>query len=151
MTVQISTRSRAWEGRSTGFTVPDSFCSRLRLASGVSEAGVGEGVGDVGEEVDGDVGEADGEDAALDEGVVAVGDGGEGEAADAGPAEDGLGDDGAGEQAAELQAEDGEDGDERVAEGVAVDDACARRGPWRGRCGCSPGRALRAWRCGPCG
>jgi hypothetical protein len=87
----------------------------------VAHARVGDGVGDVGEEVDGDVGEADGEDTALDQGIVAVGDGGQGEAADAGPAEDGFGNDGSCEKAAELQANDGEDRDESVAEGVAVD------------------------------
>ena len=61
-----------------------------------SHAGVCDGVGDVGEEVYGDVGEADGENASLDKGVVAVGDGGEGKAADSGPTEYGLGNDGAG-------------------------------------------------------
>ena len=87
---------------------------------------VGDGVGDVGEEVHCDVGEADRQNAALDEGVVAVGDGGEGEAADAGPTEDGFGDDGSGEEGAELQADDGENRDESVAEGVALDDPAFR-------------------------
>ena len=58
----------------------------------------------------------------MHQGVVAVGDGVDGEAADAGPGEDRFGDDGSGEQRAELQAEDGEDGDHGVAQGVAVDD-----------------------------
>ncbi len=86
-----------------------------------AEAGVGQGVDGVGDEVYGYVGEADGEDAALDEGVVAVGDGGERQAAEAGPAEDRLGDDGAGQQRAELEADDRQDGVQRVAECVAVD------------------------------
>src|ERR1700677_4111531 len=84
-------------------------------------ARVGDRVGDVGEEVDSNVGQADGEDAALDQGIVAVGDGGQGEAADAGPAKDGFGDDGSCEKAAELQADDGEDGDKCVTQGMAVD------------------------------
>src|ERR1017187_5116714 len=97
-----------------------SHCHATFVSS--ADAWVGDGVGDVGEEVDGDVGEADGEDAALDQGVVAVGDGGEREAANAGPGKDRLRDDGAGEQAAKLQADDGEDRNESVGEGVTVDD-----------------------------
>jgi len=81
----------------------------------------------VGEEVDGDVGKADGEDAALDEGIVAVGDGGEGEAADTGPAEDRLGDDGSGEERAELETDDGEDRDECVPQRVAINDGAFRQ------------------------
>src|ERR1035441_6069077 len=87
-----------------------------------ADAGVGQGIGDVGQQVDGDVGEADGKDASLDQGIIAVGDGGKGEAADAGPGEDRLGDDGAGEQAAELQAKDGEHGNEGVGKRVAEND-----------------------------
>ncbi len=58
----------------------------------------------------------------MDEVVVAVRDGLDREAADAGPGEDGFGDDCAGEERAELQAQDGDDGDHGVAQGVAVDD-----------------------------
>ncbi len=56
--------------------------------------------------------------------VVAVRDGLDGEAADAGPGEDGFRHDCAGEERAELQAEHGDDGDHGVAQGVAVND-CA--------------------------
>src|ERR1017187_4998431 len=87
-----------------------------------ADAGVGQGIGDVGQQVDGDVGEADGKDASLHQGIIAVGDGGKGEAADAGPGEDRLGDDGAGEQAAELQAKDGEHRNEGVGKRVAEND-----------------------------
>src|SRR5579859_394330 len=66
------------------------------------DARVQHGVENVGGEVHEHVRHPDGEDAALDEGVVAVGDGGDGEAADAWPTKDGLGDDGAGQQSAEL-------------------------------------------------
>src|ERR1035441_7457042 len=106
----------------SGSTLPRSrsHCHATFVSS--ADAGVGDGVGDVGEQVDGDVGEADGEDASLDQGVVAVGYGGERQAADAGPGEDRLGDDGAGEQAAKLQADDGENRNESVGERVAVDD-----------------------------
>ena len=58
----------------------------------------------------------------MDQVVVAVRDGLDREAADAGPGEDGFGDDCAGEQRAELQAQHGDDGDHGVAQGVAVDD-----------------------------
>lgn len=88
----------------------------------MADARVGEVVEEVGDEVDGDVGEADGEDASLDQVVVAVGDRLNGEAADSGPGEDGFGDDGAGEQGAELESDDGENGDKSVAEGVLVND-----------------------------
>ena len=83
---------------------------------------VGYSVGDVGEEIHSHISEPDGEDAALHEGIVAVGDGGQRETADAGPAEDCFGYDGACKQAAKLEADDGEDRDQRVAQGVAVDD-----------------------------
>src|SRR5450432_119617 len=59
-------------------------------------------IGQVGEEIHGDVGGADGQDAALYQVVIAVGNGLDGEAAEAGPGEDGLGDDGAGEERTEL-------------------------------------------------
>ena len=101
-------------GRQTTKMTPDATACCHSTFGSDAHAGVGQGVGNVGEQVDGDVGEADGEDAALDQGVVAVGDGGEGEAADAGPGEDRLRNDGAGEQAAELQADDGENGDQGV-------------------------------------
>jgi len=58
----------------------------------------------------------------LQERVVAVGDGVDGEASDAGPAEDFFGDDGSGEERSELEAEECDDRDERVAQGVAQDD-----------------------------
>lgn len=85
-------------------------------------AGVDPAVGYVGEEIDEDVGEADGQETALDEGVVAVGDGADGETAEAGPTEDGFRDDGSGEERAELKADDGDDGDQGVGQGVAADD-----------------------------
>ncbi len=54
------------------------------------------GINEVREKVDGDIGKTDAEQASLDERVVAVADGGDGEASDAGPGEDGFGDDGSG-------------------------------------------------------
>src|SRR5208337_564505 len=89
--------------------------------SSLADARVEGGVDEVGEEVDGDIGEADGEQASLDEGVVAVADGADGEASDAGPGEDGFGDDGTGEEGSELESEDGDDRDEGVAQSMAID------------------------------
>src|SRR6266568_1063814 len=94
--------------------------SRITMSSRAN-AGVGYGVGDVGKQVYGDVRQADREDAPLNQSIIAVGDCGKSESADAGPTEDRFGNDGAGEQAAELQADDGEDRDEGVSERVAVD------------------------------
>lgn len=60
------------------------------------DSGIRNGVENIGEEVYGYVGEANCEDATLDQVVIAVGDGLDGEASDAGPGEDGFGDDCAG-------------------------------------------------------
>jgi len=86
-----------------------------------SHSGVDPAVGQVGQQVDEDEGEADGEETSLHQGVVAAGDGGDDEAAETGPTEDGFRDDGSGEQCSELQADYGNDGDEGVGQGVAVD------------------------------
>src|ERR1700752_5270623 len=88
----------------------------------IPDARVYDQIHDVGGEVDEDEGESDGEYAALEKRLVAVGDGGDGEASDAGPAEDGFGDDGPGVERSELQAEEGDDGNERVAQGMLIDD-----------------------------
>src|SRR5215216_7434241 len=70
-----------------------------------------------------DVGDADDEDAALDEPVVALVDALlDEEEAEPRPVEDLLGDDGAGEQHAELEAEDGDDRYQPVLQHVLVDD-----------------------------
>ena len=53
--------------------------------------------------------------AGLDDGVVAVADGGEHQRAEAGPGEDRLDDDGAAEQSAELEADRGHHRDQGVA------------------------------------
>ncbi len=71
----------------------------------MANPGIQGGVDEIGEKVDGDIGEADAEQASLDQRVVAIADGADGEASDAGPGKDGFGDDGAGEQRAELQAD----------------------------------------------
>ena len=76
----------------------------------LADAGVEGGVDEVGEEVYGYVGESDAEEAALDEGVVAIADGGDGEATETGPGKDGFGYDGSGEEGSELEAQDGDDG-----------------------------------------
>ena len=88
----------------------------------MADARIDHGVRHVHEEVDEDVAEGAHEDDALDERVVLVEDGGDGEAPHAPAREDGLDDDGAREQVAELHADDGDDGDEGVAEGVLEDD-----------------------------
>jgi len=84
------------------------------------------GVGCIGEQVHDNVCETYGEDTALYESIVAIGDGGKGETAEAWPAEDGLGDDGASQQRAELEPDNGEDRIEGVAESVSKDDRSLR-------------------------
>src|SRR5882757_1320755 len=84
-------------------------------------ARVGYSVGDIGEEIHSHISESYGQDATLHQGIVAIGDGGQGEAADARPTEDCFSYDGTRKQAAKLQADDCEDRDQRVAQGVAID------------------------------
>ena len=66
------------------------------MSSLLSDPRVRHGIEKVGQEIYCDVSEADGEDAALDYEIVAVANGVDGEASDAGPGEDFFGDDGAG-------------------------------------------------------
>ncbi len=68
------------------------------------------------------IGQPDRQKAALHQRIVAIGDGADGEAAEAGPTEDGFSDDGAGQQCAELEAHHGHYGDQGVGQGVAADD-----------------------------
>ncbi len=88
----------------------------------LSNPGVRDRIEDIREEIHGDVGQANRQDAALHQVVVAVRDCLDGEAADAGPGEDGLGHNRAGEQGSELQSENSDDWDHGVAQGVAIDD-----------------------------
>src|SRR5271165_5583001 len=84
-----------------------------------AHARIDEGVEQIREEIDDYVGNRDYQDAPLEQRVVAGRDGLYGEAADAGPGKDCFCDDGAGEERAELQAEDGNYGNQGVAEGMA--------------------------------
>lgn len=79
---------------------------------------IDEDVDNVGKKIDGDVGDGDEKNAALEKRIIAGLDGLNSEAADARPGEDGFGDDGTGEKSAELKAENGDDRNERVAKGV---------------------------------
>ena len=90
--------------------------TRLHVAIMKRTRGIDQRVDEVGEKIDEHVGDRDQQDAALQQRIVARLDGLHGQAADARPGENRFGDDGAGEQRAELQAEDGEDGNQRVAE-----------------------------------
>src|SRR5581483_9500546 len=118
-------RSTAAIRRALRISVPRRYSARSRAVRAhwsLSNARVDGGVEHVREKVYGDIREANGQDAALDDIVVAVADGGDGEAAESGPGKDRFRHDGAGEQRAELQSNDGQHGDERVAERVAIDD-----------------------------
>ena len=73
--------------------------------------------------------EGEHDDAGLDDGIVALGDGADQDLADAGPVEDELDRDRAGERREQAQAEAGRDRQQRVAQAVAVDDARFSRAP----------------------
>ncbi len=92
------------------------------LSRSLPDPWIRHGIQKVRQKIDRNVRQANRQDAALHQIVIAIADGLDGEASDAGPGEDGFGDDGAGEERAELQAEDGNDGDHGVAQGVAIDD-----------------------------
>ena len=81
-----------------------------------------EAVGHVDEEVHADEEGAEEDRQPHDQGVVEVLHGDDEVAAEAGYGEDGLDDEGAGEHRGDGRAEDGEDGEERVADLVAPDD-----------------------------
>src|SRR3990172_8084002 len=109
---------------SQGMRLPrgrDSF-----IAASASSAGAGAGIEDAIEEVDGEVDDDERdrgeEDRALDDRVVAVVDGLDGEPADAGPGEDRLGYHGAAQQGPELERRDRQDRDGGVLERVLGDD-----------------------------
>src|SRR5215510_14648237 len=90
-----------------------------RRPSAVSDARVQDGIGQVHQQVDDDVGGRDEEDRALHQREVLVQDPADDEPAEARPAEDGLDDDGAGQEVPELQAEDGHHRDGGVLQAVA--------------------------------
>src|SRR6266853_6321123 len=102
-----------------------AFLSLGRLFA--THARVGYSVGDIGEEIHSHISKPHSQDASLYQGVVAVGDGGQGETADARPAEDCFSYDGACKQAAKLQADDREDRDQSIAQSVAVDNGVFRK------------------------
>ena len=77
----------------TALTVPFWNCDRCVL---LPNPRVRHRVQDVRQEIHGDVRQADRQNAALDQIVIAIRDGLDGQAADAGPGEDGFGNDGAG-------------------------------------------------------
>src|SRR6476660_3108458 len=101
---------------------------RSRLKNGSSSgsrclstnAGVGQRVEEISHEVHGYVSEADHEDAALDEIVVAAADGADGEAADSGPGKNCFGNNGSGEQRAKLKSDHGEHRHHGMAQRVLV-------------------------------
>src|SRR5258705_13750022 len=86
-----------------------------------ADARVGEGIGDVDENIDEHVPGGDEQHAALHERKVLGEDAADDEPAEPGAAEDGLHDHGAGEEIAELETEDGDDRDQRVLERVPYD------------------------------
>src|SRR5262245_20199685 len=80
-----------------------------------------EGVGEIGHHVHQDIGKGDDQYASLHERVVARLNRLDGEAAEAGPSEDGFGDHRPGPRASELQPEDGQHGNEGVLHRMAQD------------------------------
>src|SRR5262245_56620516 len=96
-----------------------------RLAE--SDSGIDVSIGDVDQDVDQHVGGGDEQHGALHEREVLREDAADDEAAETGPAEDGLDDDRAGQEIAKLQAEDRDHRNERVLQGVAHHDAPPRQ------------------------
>ena len=82
------------------------------------------------------------DDDAHDDGIILLNGGGEGDAPQAGPGENGLDDDGAGPNTGDDGAEERGDRNHGVAHGVAEIDDLRRQSLWRARCGCNPGSAL---------
>ena len=90
-----------------------SFGAHLRVDVGVQR---------VDEDIEDDEPDADDDDRPLDDRPVARLDAVDDDRPQSGPVEDRLGDDGAADERPELQTQDGDDGDERVPQGVLVAD-----------------------------
>src|ERR1051325_5427416 len=103
------------------------FPSHVRDRFLLPDAGVRHRVEDIRQEIHGDIGETDCKNAALNEVVVAVGNGLDRQSSDARPREDRLCHDGSREQSAKLQSQHRENWDHRVAQRVTVNDGMFRQ------------------------
>src|SRR5437016_6050752 len=95
-------------------------------SSVVADAGIEEGIGDVGEKVDEHEGGGHHQQGALHHGIVSREDALHDEPAHSGQREDRLREHGAAKVVAELESEDREDGDHGVAQGMAIHDEPVR-------------------------
>src|SRR6266508_5279026 len=106
--------------RSASLQKPGERLRPIRASSVVTDAGIEEGIGDVGEEVDEHEGRGDHQQGALHHRIVSSEDALHDETAHPREREDRLGEYGATEVEAEIEAEDRQDGDHGVAQRVPV-------------------------------
>ena len=85
------------------------------------DARIRQRIKEVGHKIHDDIGEADHEDRALNQVVIAIADSLNGQPSDAGPGKDCLGHDGSGEQRTKLQTYNGQHRNQSIAQSMFVD------------------------------